>query len=251
MKIKSSHIALTLICFIIGFAISLQIKSVWRINSLDSTNAFRTQELISALMQEQKKNDTLTTEINAYKNDLEKFKEKAAESSGYSQLLSEQLKKAELAAGITDVEGPGIIIRMRDSQNRSNPSDPVLANAEVIHDSDLLMLINELRASEAEAISLNDQRVIATSEIRCAGPSVSINNVRCYAPFEIKAIGDFEKMNSALNMPEGFVDTMKFFNIDLEIKKADKILIKGYTGSISNKFATPVPANTNDREGGE
>lgn len=251
MKIKSSHIAITIVCFVIGFAITLQIKSVWRINSLDATRTQRTEELISSLMQEQQKNESLTAELNTNKNDLEKFKAQASESSGYSKLLSEQLQKAELAAGLTDMEGPGIVIKMSDSQQRSNPTDETAANAEVIHDSDLLMLINELRASEAEAISLNGQRIIATSEIRCAGPSVNVNNVRCFAPFEISAIGDYEKMNSALNMPEGFVDTMKFFNIQFDIKKVDKVRVNSYTGTINNKFATPAPANTTNKEGGE
>lgn len=251
MKIKSSHIAITVVCFVIGFAITLQIKSVWRINSLDSTKALRTEDLISALMQERQKNDSLTTELNSYKNDLEQFKTQASESSGYSKLLSEQLQKAELAAGITDMQGPGIVVKMTDSKLRNDPTNPTSANAEVIHDSDLLMLINELRASEAEAISLNGQRVIATSEIRCAGPSVSINNVRCYAPFEISAIGDFDKINSSLNMPEGFADTMKFFNIQFEIKKVDKVRINGFAGTINNKFATPVAAAAVNKEGGE
>lgn len=239
MKEKTPIILITLICFIIGFTATLQIKSVWRNNAvMDSTTSSRLETLQSEVLKLSQKNMELQEQASAYKNDLDRFRSEASESSDYSKILSEDLEKAQLAAGITDVTGPGIIITINDSTVRRTTTDA--AQAETIHDSDLLMLINELRNSEAEAISINGQRIIATSEIRCSGSSVTVNNIRCYAPFIIKAIGSYSKINSTLNMPEGFMDTMTYWNIPVEIKRADNLSIAGYTGKINNSYAKPV-----------
>ena len=246
MKKKTPIMAITLICFIIGFGAALQIKSVWRNNKLvDATTASRLETLQSEVLKLSQKNMELEKQASTYKNDLDRFKSEASQSSDYSKILSEDLEKAELAAGLTDVTGPGIIITINDSAIRHNTGDGASAEAETIHDSDLLMLINELRNAEAEAIYLNDQRIISTSEIRCSGSSVTVNNVRCYAPFIIKAIGSYSKINSTLNMPEGFMDTMTYWNIPVEIKRSENISIAAYTGEIKNTYAKPV-----DKSGG-
>ena len=65
----------------------------------------------------------------------------------------------------------------------------------IIHDEDLLRVLNELCAAGAEAISINDQRIVATTEVRCAGPTVSVNNVRSAPPYVIKAIGNPKKFD--------------------------------------------------------
>lgn len=239
MKERMPIILITLICFIIGFTATLQIKSVWRNNAvMDSTTSSRLATLQSEVLKLSQQNMELQEQANAYKNDLERFRSEASESSDYSKILSEDLEKAQLAAGITDVTGPGIIITINDSTVRRANSDA--AQAETIHDSDLLMLINELRNAEAEAISLNGQRIISTTEIRCSGSSVTVNNIRCYAPFIVKAIGSYSKMNSTLNMPEGFMDTMTYWNIPVEVKRADNLAIAGYAGKINNSYAKPV-----------
>lgn len=246
MKKKTPVLAITLICFIIGFGAALQIKSVWRNNAvMDSTTASRLDTLQSEVLRLSQKNMELEKQSSAYKNDLDRFKTEASQSSDYSKILSEDLEKAELSAGLTDVSGPGIIITINDSTVRHNSTDGTTAAAETIHDSDLLMLINELRNAEAEAISLNDQRIISTSEIRCSGSSVTVNNVRCYAPFIIKAIGSYSKMSSTLNMPEGFMDTMAYWNIPVELKRSENISIGAYAGELKNEYAKPV-----DKTGG-
>ncbi|MDD4688255.1 MAG: DUF881 domain-containing protein [Eubacteriales bacterium] len=238
MKEKTPVMIIALICFVIGFAATLQIKSVWRNNAvMSNTTTSRLETLQTEVLRLSQKNMELQQQSNAYKNDLDRFKSEASESSDYSKVLSEDLERAELLAGLTDVTGPGIIVTINDSTIRHGGDNAV---AETIHDSDLLMLLNELRNAEVEALSLNGQRIIATSEIRCSGSSVTINNVRCYAPFVIKAIGNYSKMNSTLNMPEGFMDTMTYWNIPVETKRSENISIGAYAGKSSYTYAKPA-----------
>ena len=102
------------------------------------------------------------------------------------------------------------------------------------------MFLNELRAAGAEALSLNDERILATSEIRCAGPTVSVNNTKKAAPFVIRAIGDPETLENALKMPNGAVDQMKVYGINITIKRENNLTIGKYTGVINYKYATEV-----------
>ncbi|HWQ51560.1 MAG TPA: DUF881 domain-containing protein, partial [Terriglobales bacterium] len=112
-------------------------------------------------------------------------------------------------------------------------------NYYIIHDTDILSVVNELRDAGAEAIAINGERLIATSEIRCAGSIVSVNNNRYAAPYVITAIGDPDALESALKMRGGVVDQLAPWGIGVGIEKGELIKINGYTGGITFKYATP------------
>ena len=113
-------------------------------------------------------------------------------------------------------------------------------NLNIINDSDILSAINELRDSGAEAISLNGERIVATSEVRCAGSTVSVNNNRYAEPFEIKAIGDSANMENALLMRDGVYDTLTAYGLEVNIKKATKVVVGNFNGTMNYKYATAV-----------
>lgn len=168
-------------------------------------------------------------------------------SAGIDKMRAEDLQSAlisvKMLAGLTAVQGQGIIITLDDSKNPKEV-DELNENLYVIHDSDILLVINELRASGAEAISINEQRVISTSEIRCAGPVLSINNVRTAAPFVIKAVGNSTDMENALRMRDGVVDVLQQWGIEIDISKQSNIVIPEFSGTVTFKYCTP-------REGGK
>ena len=114
------------------------------------------------------------------------------------------------------------------------------------YDDDLLKVINELKAAGAEALSVNEQRLIATSEIRCAGPTVSVNNHRSSPPYVIKAIGDPKTLDAALKMRGGVVETLKFWGIQVAINVVeDKLEIPAYSGTFRYEYAKPIKGGKN------
>ena len=131
-----------------------------------------------------------------------------------------------------------MIIRMDDSkrafEKEENP------NLYVIHDEDILRMVNELRAAGAEAISINGQRLIATSEIRCAGPTLSVNNVRSAPPYEIIAIGDKNTLENSIKMRGGVEDALKVWGIQIDVQTVEKVYIPAYSGNFSHNFAKAV-----------
>lgn len=133
------------------------------------------------------------------------------------------------------LEGEGIIIEMDDSLRETKAGED--QNLYVVHDDDILRVINELKAAGAEAISINGQRLTAMSEIRCAGPTLSVNNVRSSAPYEISAIGEKKTLENAIKMRGGVEETLKAWGIRLEVKISDKIFIPAYEGEIHHSYA--------------
>lgn len=237
-KITPAQIAIGLVCLIMAFGITLQIKSVKYNKAVNNTDYARASDLQAQLRQEREKSDDLTKQVMQYKDDLQEIKTQESKAGNLSAVLNTQLDRAELLAGLTEVEGTGIVVMLRDSRKQSDINlDP---NLNIIHDSDILSILNELRASGAEAISLNGERVVATSEVRCAGPVVSINNTRVAAPFEIKAIGDSANMENALLMRDGVYDTLTAYGIEVNIKKASKVVVGSFTGTMNYKYATAV-----------
>ncbi|MBQ1470415.1 MAG: DUF881 domain-containing protein, partial [Schwartzia sp.] len=108
------------------------------------------------------------------------------------------------------------------------------------HDDDLLRVVNELRAAGAEVISINGQRIIATSEIRCAGPTLSVNNVRSAPPYEIHAIGDAATLENALKMRGGVMETLAVWGIQLEIQASENVEVPAYKGTTQYQYAKPA-----------
>lgn len=131
-------------------------------------------------------------------------------------------------ACMTALEGEGVKVILHDSEKVANKAEN--PNTYIIHDDDLLRVVNELRAAGAEAISINGQRLTAISEIRCAGPTLSVNNVRSSAPFEICAIGDKKTLNNAITMRGGVADTLNVWGIKVEVKTSEEIYIPPYKG---------------------
>jgi uncharacterized protein YlxW (UPF0749 family) len=102
-----------------------------------------------------------------------------------SSALNEQLQDAKMFAGLTELEGPGIKVTLKD-----NPKAGLMPeDRDLVHDIDLLRVTNELFASGAEAVSINGQRLVGNSSIRCAGTTILVDGVRVASPFIISAIG--------------------------------------------------------------
>lgn len=237
MKNKGGRITIFVVCVLLGFLLALQFKSV-RFHQQQSATPSRNEELTQKLVEEQERNEQLTRQLDQYKEENEKFKKEAQESGGYTAVLGEQLKRAQILAGSSAVHGSGITVTLSDSTKTATQGTD--ENAFVVHDTDLLRVINELRAAGAEALSLNGERIIATSEIRCAGPVVSINNRRYNIPFVIRAIGDPDTMEAALKMRGGIIDELLTFQIQVDIEKNNDLTIDALRHDVTFQYAKPI-----------
>ncbi|OGO79018.1 MAG: hypothetical protein A2Y23_14855 [Clostridiales bacterium GWB2_37_7] len=171
-------------------------------------------KLASSISEAQLKLRGYETSINTTGNVLENMKQ--------------ELEAARSFADFEKMEGPGIIITMNDSLTEISAEENL--NWYLIHNSDILEIINELRDAGAEAISINGERVTATSTIRCGGPTINIDGKRHAVPFVIKAIGDPQKLEASATAPSGYIDLMEYYDIRIDVQKVDKLIINAYDG---------------------
>jgi uncharacterized protein YlxW (UPF0749 family) len=137
------------------------------------------------------------------------------------------------------MEGPGVEVTIDDSAKPlAKGENPNIA---IVHNEDLLKIVNELRAAGAEALSVNDQRLVETSEISCAGPTILVNKTRVVPPFVISAIGDSGTMLAALKLRGGVVEGLQFYGIQVNITEKPNVLVPMYRGGTAYKYAKPVP----------
>ena len=223
MMQNKSFFSIICICFLLGFMIAVQIRTT-QDNLKSSTQYQRIEQLSDILLSTEKERDALKVELARLKENTD-MHDKVPE-------------KINLLAGTTAVKGPGVVLEIEDSKKMISSTDNT--NLYLIHDEDVLKVINELRAAGAEAIAINEQRLISTSEIRCAGPTISINNTRISAPYEIKAIGNAKNMENAIKMRGGVAESLSVWGIQLNVHKDENIIIPAYKGAVQFKYVTAL-----------
>jgi uncharacterized protein YlxW (UPF0749 family) len=120
-----------------------------------------------------------------------------------SGALAAMLKRsAELGedAGATAVHGPGLTVTLTDAQRDANGRFPRDASPDdlVVHQQDIQAVLNAMWSAGAEAIQMQDQRLVATSAPRCVGNTLLLNGRTYSPPYTIAAVGDAAAMQAAL-----------------------------------------------------
>lgn len=242
MQNKRGMITIGIICFLLCFMMTLQIRTIKK-SDADILKLKNENELRDEINQWKDQYDNATDKINELNNKITEYQNASSQRSETVALLKQELDDVSILAGLTSVKGPGIIVTLDDTAAKEKIIldagfyDP---NVYVIHDSDILLVINELRAAGAEAISVNSQRVAANSEIRCVGPVISINDVRLTAPFTIAAIGDSDVLANSLKLRGGVIDSIEEASIDVTIEKKEEIIIPKLEKVIEYKYSLPT-----------
>ncbi|HEX3030055.1 MAG TPA: DUF881 domain-containing protein [Clostridia bacterium] len=226
---KDRVMILTLALMILGIVIAIQSKSIFEHNKQNTTVDKKIASYTNELDKENGRQEELNQRLDKLEKEKEALLKKLIKSKSDSTLkdIKKELDKTKLAAGLTDVEGHGIVIRLEDAL----PKDVDDKNILLIHDTDMLKIINELKKSGAQAISVNDERILNTSELVCAGPTILINKNRYPPPYVIRAIGDADKMYSTVDNSQR-VYLMRQDGIRISIDKSSDIDIPKYAYNI-------------------
>lgn len=218
---------ITLVCIISGFFLSFQLKVLTNSTNTNPLSQ-KNSNLITIINDLEKEIKNQEEQIAKIRTDLDELQTQQTDSK--LQELQEQLKRTKIAAGLTAVKGKGIIIVLDDNTEgmKANPNDD--PNKYLIHYEHLLNLISELKVGGAEAISVNDQRLITTSEIRCVGNVILINTTRIAPPFEIKAIGSPKLLTEITT--SGEIEILKATNYPVNLTLVEEVIIPAYKGEL-------------------
>jgi uncharacterized protein YlxW (UPF0749 family) len=211
---------LFIVFIVFGIVIAMQFRSTIYSRNQKEKNSLNSEELLSQIVSEQNQIESLKTSIDENLVLKEKYIRAFVQSLD-SGAITEDRSEIMLKAGMTDVKGPGITIKLDDASVRmeDTPLDWL-----IIHDQDIKIILNELKKAGAQAISINGERVVSMSEQICAGPTILINGNRYSVPYVINAIGNPDHLYETIKMSERIAEMIDY-NIRVEINKSKEITI--------------------------
>ncbi len=153
--------------------------------------------------------------------------------------LQSEIDELQTFTGHEDVEGQGVIIIISDGTSKLfENEDP---NNLMVHDLDIRTIVDDLRYAGAEAISVNDQRIVEhITPIYCNGPTIKVNDQMCSQPFIIKAIGNKRFLEAAINAPDKYGGILRQWGLFIEVNTSMNVRIPKYGGDIQFKYLQPV-----------
>jgi len=218
-------IILGVVCFILTMVIFLQFKTISQTDII-SIESMREEELKQELSTYKTKYDEVITKLEENNKKILEYEKSLSSEEEATNLINKELKESNDLIGKNSVQGEGIIITLTDTKDSK-----ITAN-------DLLTLMNELKQAGAEAISINDQRIVYNTYIVDINYTyISVNGKRIVSPYVVKAIGNTTYLESALSQKQyGYIDKMLAAKKSVVLERQSLIDIANYTGDLSFEY---------------
>lgn len=220
-------VAISLACFALIAVMCMQFKIVNQTNITEIEN-MRETELRTELANWKQKYEETEKKYEETQNMLEEYKKTQESNEETEKIVDAELEQVNRTLGKTDVEGEGIQVVLKEAED--NEVGKIKADS-------LLIIVNALKAAGAEAICINEERVVNMTDIVTINDTfIKVNGQRILAPYVIKAIGNQTYMESALLGNGGSVDELKKLGYDVSIEKINRLKIKKYQEDIKIKY---------------
>lgn len=205
-----------MICIILVAVMFAQFKVVEQ-TDITGIETAREEELQTMLSNWKTKYEEIEEKLVDTQTKIAEYQEKIDSNEQASELLDKELEQTNLLVGKANVVGEGVIVTLKDNEEKS------------IEASDLRTLVNELKAAGAEAISINEKRILNMTEIVEVNGHILINEDPTVSPYVVKVIGDQTYLSSALSLKNsGFVDSYTKLGKTVEMKQEKSITILAY-----------------------
>lgn len=218
-------IIIGVVCVILLAVMFMQFKTVEE-TDITAIENMREVELRTAISEWKTKYEETAEKLEANRKLIKDYQEKIEKNEETSSLIDYDLKESDMILGKTDVYGEGVVVTLEDN-----------SECKVTY-SDLIELINELRYAGAEAISINDARIINMTEISQPNGVMTINSeTRVHSPYVVKAIGNQTYLSSTLNLKDsGFIDTCRARGMTIKLEQVKNVPILKYNGEMKTKY---------------
>ncbi|WP_244835327.1 DUF881 domain-containing protein [Clostridium sp. BJN0001] len=179
--------------------------------------------------------DSLRESNKTIERQLNKYKKGDLKSSKILDEMQLQIDDYELFTGFKAVKGPGIIIEISDGDIDYNFDNIQEQQRKILHDNDMALVINELRKSGAEAISINDHRIVPWTGVICRWAFIQYQDgIMEYAPFKIYAIGNKDGLKASMLDDNSHLKNLIFRDLNVDIQESDNLEIPAYTGDYNS-----------------
>lgn len=233
-KTKISLI-LGLVCLLLTIGICIQVKTVEDAQKEVGKTTSNNDGLRDEILQLREKYNNTYKQLESAEEELEQVRAQAVENNADDAQKEEEIKRIERLLGKTELKGQGVIIKLDD--NRDVSAEDVLNISDyIVHYSDLIQIVNELFNTGADAVSINDQRIVSTTGIMCDGNIIRVNGEMVGVPITIKAIGFPERMQYQLIRAGGYLKRMEEDGVKVSSEISEDITIPKYEGIYSYDY---------------
>lgn len=235
-------ITLGIMCMLLTCAIIVQLSTIKEATKIVGTS-YAQAELKDEVLRWKENYENLYKDWEKKEEELEKVRLEATTDNERGKALEEELSTTNKLLGLTELTGSGVIVTLADNKeaNSKDVDGDVDIRNYLIHDTDIINVVNELNNAGAEAISINGQRVVSTTSISCTGTVVTINGVKLSSPFKINAIGSPEGLLGGLYRPGGYLENLQlYYGVIASVEKANNITVAKYSGTLTPKYMKTV-----------
>lgn len=196
------------------------------------------QDLLGLVQAEVDRSEELAGEVEELRGEVDRLTD--AGTAGLPSVDEEEQLLTELVAGRLAVEGDGLTVRLTDAPSNLPQPDWVTNDMLVIHQQDLEAVINALWAGGAEAMTLQDERVVSTSAFRCVGNVLLLHGRTYSPPYVVRAIGDPDELRDALadsGKVQAIEDAAATIGLGYAVEESTDLQLPGYQGSLELRHA--------------
>jgi uncharacterized protein YlxW (UPF0749 family) len=231
---------------------SLFVTSGFDADGLD-LRASSVTDLDTVVRQQRDRVDALQREVTTLTREVDRLGQGVDDTRVAN--LQKQVDELRGPAGFEAVRGPALTVVLSDAPkediDKAVEQGEVTADQLVVHQQDIQAVVNALWSGGAEAMTLQKQRVISTTGIKCVGNTVVLHGVPYAPPYEITAIGDLDALRTALDSSDyiaGYKTYVDAHNLGYEVRTDDEKTLPAYTGSSELRYATAQPKSATDRD---
>ncbi len=230
---------LALATFLLGWLVTAQLRS----QLLPASNPVaRNEALLHSVADLEAQNAAYRERIRGLQEETRALQRRQAGRSTRFQQAKDDLDAEKLAAGQTELLGPGVQVTLDDGKDPNVASDK--SQGWLVRYQDLQDLVNLLWAAGADGIAVNRQRVVPSTSFFYAGVDVLMNNgIRLAAPFQVQAIGGGQDLEEQVKHPDRLTDLKKRvrqYKMQFTWRRAERLTLPAYDSAFLVKYATPL-----------
>jgi uncharacterized protein YlxW (UPF0749 family) len=234
--VRRPGVALGIACVVIGFLAMLTVRGRPSV----PVGRLPRQFVLAGLIDRQQQTAAgLRNQVDVLRRQIDAIQ--ADDASRQSSLAGQQqsLRQADLLAGLVPVHGPGLRVVLDDSDLKTSPTGNV--NDLVIHSQDIQAVVNALWRAGAEAVAVNDERLVATSAVLCVGNTLLLNGTVHSPPYRIAAVGAGRDRFDADALVKALHDEASTFGLRFSITSDGNVMLPSYDGGTSLRYARRLP----------
>lgn len=238
MGVRRWQVALTAVALVVGFVFTVQSRTEQSIETGLQVSSGRLGEVAYRYRAEDERQTAMRAEIADLRREIADDEQRAAADQRVTASLAAELGTLRTAAGLTALRGPGLAVTITDSRRALRPGeDP---NLVLIHYSDVRAVVNMLWAAGAEAVAVNEERIIATTGLSCVGTTILCNTRRMAPPYRVVAVGNQDTMMAAAQARGGILDQLRAFEFPVTVTTGTDLLVPAYSGGFVYRYAKPA-----------